>query len=300
MSLCELCPRRCRVDREREKGACGAGREMIVGAVVIHRGEEPPLVKGEGSGAVFFSGCPLRCPYCQNYQISHEAIGRTVSPEDLSRHLLGFQDQGCSNINLVSPTHFTPWIIESLRLAKGQGLNLPVMINSSGYERVETLKLWEGHGDIYLMDIKYGDNETGKRLSSVPDYWDRCREAVSYLWERYGALRTDRDGRALSGLIVRHLVLPGMISNPFSVLEFISGLSPDIPVSIMAQYNPGFYRGDMPDMQRVLSHDEYEVVLDRAEHIGFTTVFIQDMESVVTYLPDFRSDEPFGDHKKVF
>ncbi len=300
MTGCVLCPRRCPADRSRAEGACGVGEDLLVGSIVIHRGEEPPLVTGAGSGAVFFSGCPLKCAYCQNSRISHQAFGKTVTESELASFMLLLQDCGCSNINLVSPTHFAPGIIRSLTLAREQGLDLPVMLNSSGYESIESLERWEGHADLFLMDLKYGDNETGKLLSRVADYWDRAREAVAYLWEKGGALCVDENGRALSGLIVRHLVLPGMRSNPFAVLEFLAGLSLDIPVSIMSQYNPSFYSGTLAEMSRTVSPGEYEVVLEKAVDFGFATIYAQEMDSIENYTPDFASDTPFGDGLKIF
>jgi putative pyruvate formate lyase activating enzyme len=299
MTGCTLCPRACPVDRARETGACGAGPDLMVGSIVIHRGEEPPLVTGEGSGAVFFSGCPLRCSFCQNKRISHEGMGFAVSPEALAASMITLQERGCSNINLVSPTHFAPPIIAALEHARSLGLRLPVMLNSSGYEGVEALKAWQGHAGLFLMDLKYGDNETGSRLSRVSDYWDRAREAVAFLWEQYGELVLDQQGGAVSGLMVRHLVLPGMLSNPFAVLEFLAGLSLDIPVSIMSQYNPAFYQGTIPEMKRALLKEEYEVVLERACGMGFTTIFGQDMDSCGTYNPDFDAENPFGDLVKI-
>ncbi len=300
MTGCTLCPRRCAIDRSKTSGPCGAGEGLKVGAIVIHRGEEPPLVTGAGSGAIFFSGCPLKCSYCQNRQISHEADGRDISPEELADYLMLLERRGCSNINLVSPTHFAPAIRRSLALAAGLGLDLPIVLNSSGYESVEGLEAWMGSADIFLMDLKYGDNETGKTLSRVSDYWDRAREAIEYVWKEYGPLQIDAQGKGIRGLIVRHLVLPGMRSNPFAVLEFLSGLSPEIPLSIMSQYNPGFYRGELSEMGRPLSPEEYEVVVERALDLGFATVFAQDMDSPATYVPDFSLETPFGDCLRIF
>lgn len=299
MTGCTLCPRRCGIDRSQAPGACGVGDDLKIGSIVIHRGEEPPLVAGAGSGAVFFSGCPLKCVYCQNKQISHDAVGKPVPVEDLGRYLLLLQERGCSNINLVSPTHYASRIIEALALARSKGLRLPVMLNSSGYESIGALTAWRGQADLYLVDLKYGDNQTGHDFSLVSDYWDRSREAVAHLWESAGPLRCDNEGRAVSGLIVRHLVLPGMRSNPFAVLEFLAGLSTEIPVSIMSQYNPRFYAGDVPEMKRTLSRDEYEVVTERAMDLGFTMIFAQEMSSSSTYVPDFRADTPFGDFHRI-
>jgi putative pyruvate formate lyase activating enzyme len=299
MTGCALCPRACPVDRSRETGACGAGPELQVGSIVIHRGEEPPLVTGQGSGAVFFSWCPLKCSFCQNKRISHEGKGTVMSVPDLARSLLTLQERGCSNINLVSPTHYAPAIIEAIDQARGKGLHLPVMLNSSGYEGVDALKRWQGRARLFLMDLKYGDNDTGRRLSRVSNYWDRAREAVRHLWGSHGELVLNEDGAALSGLMVRHLVLPGMLSNPFAVLEFLAELSLDIPVSIMSQYNPAFYGGTIPEMKRTLEKGEYDAVLERACDMGFTTIYGQDMEAVETYVPDFDSEIPFGDQVKI-
>ncbi|HQI01529.1 MAG TPA: radical SAM protein [Deltaproteobacteria bacterium] len=300
MTGCTLCPRRCAINRSKTLGPCGVGEDLKVGAIVIHRGEEPPLVTGAGSGAVFFSGCPLKCSYCQNRQISHEADGRDISPEELADYMMLLERKGCSNINLVSPTHLAPGIRRALALAAGHGLDLPVVLNSSGYESIEGLESWVGSADIFLMDLKYGDNETGKTLSRVPDYWDRAREAIEYVWREYGPLQIDPQGRGMKGLIVRHLVLPGMRSNPFAVLEFLADLSPEIPLSIMSQYNPCFYRGALSEMSRPLSLGEYEVVVERAIDLGFGTVFTQDMDSPSTYVPDFSLETPFGDGLRIF
>lgn len=300
MTGCTLCPRQCGIDRSKAKGACRVGDELLIGAVVVHRGEEPPLVMGAGSGAIFFCGCPMRCSYCQNAQISHSCRGRAFTPEELAFAMLKLQASGCSNINLVSPTHFTPRIIETLERAHSLGMVLPVMINSSGYESEECLRRWDGHAQVYLMDLKYGDNQTGKDLSGAEDYWDVARKVMEHLAREAGPLVTDGEGKALRGLMVRHLVLPGMISNPFSVLEFLAELSLEIPISIMSQYNPGFYRGDIAEMKRRITPEEYQVVIERATNLGFETIYCQDLEAPSTYNPDFGMDKPFDDVIKMF
>lgn len=292
---CTVCPRACGTDRSKHEGACHAGRDMRVAAIVVHRGEEPPLVTGTGSGAVFFGGCPLQCPYCQNRQISHTGYGHTLTPDILAPYLLRLQAMGCSNINLVSPSPYALHLVDCLSQAQAEGLTIPVILNSSGYERIETLARLLPYISIYLMDIKYGDNHTGRQLSAVADYWDRTREAVSWLWEKVGALRTDSTGAAVSGLLIRHLVLPGMISNPFAVLEFIAELSPRIPVSIMAQYDPAFYVGENPELHRQVSEAEYAVVLERAAELGIETVFAQSLDAPRSYTPDFTAARPFGE-----
>ena len=299
MNTCSLCPRGCNVDRAHATGACSVGERLLVGSIVIHRGEEPPLVQGAGSGAIFFAGCPLKCSYCQNRQISHQAQGQILSISELASYMTVLQEKGCSNINLVTPTHYTPQILPALDMAHDAGVTLPVIVNSGGYERVETLRAWNAYAQIYLMDLKYGDNIIGETLSNVHDYWDRAREAIECIWETYGPLQTDPAGRAVKGLIVRHLVLPGMLSNPFAVLEFLAELSLDIPVSIMAQYNPVFYQGGIPAMKRHVHKEEYAVVLERAIALGFTSIFSQDLDAPDNYVPDFSSQSPFGDYQKI-
>jgi putative pyruvate formate lyase activating enzyme len=292
---CSLCPNKCGADRSSELGLCGSGSSMRVSAIVIHRGEEPPLVTGAGSGAVFFSGCPLKCPYCQNRQISHDNLGCGIIPERLSTYLLELQDMDCSNINLVTPTHYADELIPSLEAAKKGGLSIPVMLNSSGYENIETLKKLVPYIDLFLMDIRYGSNQSGLAIGGIPGYWDTAMDAVEFIWQNKGPLRLDKKGRAISGLIVRHLLLPDMLSNPLSVLDFLACLSLNIPVSMLAQYNPGFYTGDIAQMKRCITQEEYQVILNRALELGFETIYSQDVDSSENYAPDFRNLHPFGD-----
>ena len=300
MKGCTLCPRQCGIDRSEGVGACRVGEEVLVGAVVIHRGEEPPLVTGSGSGAVFFCGCPMRCSYCQNKQISRFLNGRPITKDGLADAMLELEDAGCTNINLVSPTHYTPSVLAAIESARLRGLNIPILMNSSGYESRECLECWRGYAQIYLMDLKYGDNAMGKALSGVDGYWDTARQAIKYIFETTGPLELDSEGKAIQGLMVRHLVLPSMLSNPFSVIEFLAELSLKIPLSIMSQYNPEYYRGNMQEMRRHITSDEYQVVIERAFTKGFETIYTQDMESPSLYNPDFDSFRPFDDVIKLF
>lgn len=241
----------------------------------------------------------MRCSYCQNRQISQLCQGKVMTTHELAQAMTKLEEAGCSNINLVSPGHYTPWIIESIDEARASGMGLPAVFNSSGYETRQCLKAWKDHARIYLMDLKYGDNATGKVLSGVPDYWDVAREAIAYLFETAGPLVTDSEGRALCGLMVRHLVLPGMVSNPFSVLEFLAGISTEIPISVMSQYNPAYYTGDMSDMKRPVDAGEYQAVMERAVALGFETIYVQDMDAPATYNPDFASERPFDDTDRI-
>lgn len=296
MKGCNLCPRHCNIDRAVHQGICRARDYIRIASIVIHKGEEPPLVQGAGSGAIFFSGCPMRCEYCQNKEISHNNFGIPVETDQLAHYMIKLQRLGCSNINLVSPTHYTPWIIESLLQAREMGLDLPIIVNSSGYELVSTMQKWYEHAHIYLIDLKYGDNWAGRALSKVSDYWDIARRIISHVWEEVGPLEVDKQGRAIKGLIIRHLLLPDMLSNPFAVLEFIADISLNIPISIMSQYNPKYYTGDIENMKRPISKHEYQVVLDKATSLGFKTIYTQEIDSAGEYFPDFHASRPFGDY----
>ncbi|MCX8052736.1 MAG: radical SAM protein, partial [Armatimonadetes bacterium] len=217
MRSCVLCPRNCRVNRfEGELGACGVGANAVVSSYGSHFGEESVLVGRLGSGTIFMTGCNLKCVFCQNYDISHLRRGRVVTVERLTEMMIELQNQGCHNINFVTPTHQIARIVESVEAAREAGLRVPVVYNCGGYESVEVLRLIDGVVDIYMPDVKYGDNEPGQRYSGVPDYWDRCREAVREMHRQVGDLDIRRldigDGRlttiAVRGLLVRHLVLP--------------------------------------------------------------------------------------------
>lgn len=293
---CMLCPRDCGVDRSIRHGACGVEDRLRVASIIVHQGEEPPLVHDAGSGAIFFCGCPLRCSFCQNAQISQSAKGRILSPSELAAYMIRLEVSGCSNINLVTPSHFTPKIIEALCLAHAKGLTIPVVFNSGGYEKVSTLKVWQANADIFLIDLKYGDNRAGRRFSRVDDYWDRAREAIAFVLGFAGPLVTNDKGKAIKGLIVRHLVLPDMLSNPFAVLEFLAVLSTNIPISLMSQYDPRFYHHNIPGLKRRLKENEYQVVIERALDLGFETIFTQAMDASLNYSPDFMNSRPFGDN----
>ena len=188
--LCNLCPRLCNVDRSVSRGICLARNAIKVAAIVIHRGEEPPFVKGKGSGAIFFTGCPVRCKYCQNKEISHTELGTTLTPQELARYMIKLQRLGSSNVNLITPTHYTPWILTSIKHAMGMGLTIPLMVNSGGYELISTINMWYGYASIYLIDLKYGDNATGQMLSGVRDYWDISRKIIRHIWDNIGPLKT--------------------------------------------------------------------------------------------------------------
>jgi putative pyruvate formate lyase activating enzyme len=222
-----------------------------------HFGEERPLVGTGGSGTVFFSDCNLRCVFCQNYDISHGGLGHTVTREALAAMMLSLQEDGCHNINLVSPTHQAPAIIEAVAIAAGLGLRLPIVYNTGGYDSVETLRLLEGIVNIYMPDCKYSDDEVAWRLSKVKDYPDRNREALREMHRQVGDLRIDSRGVATKGLLVRHLVLPNDMAGTKSVMEFLASLSRSTYVNVMAQYRPCYRASEHPEIARPLTREEY-------------------------------------------
>ncbi len=237
---CRLCPRGCAAHRrEGELGACGIGAEPVVSAAHPHAGEEPVLTGPFGSGTVFFTGCNLACRFCQNAEISQGRLGEAIAPSELAEIMVALQNRGCPNINLVSPTHQVAQILAALPEAVERGLMVPLVYNCGGYESVATLRLLEGVVDIYMPDLKYGDDAVGERLSGVPDYWRRARAAVREMHRQVGDLVLDRRGLAQRGLLVRHLVLPGGLAGSRAVARFLAEeISRDTCVNVMDQYHP--------------------------------------------------------------
>jgi len=244
MNPCELCPRRCRVNRSKgEAGFCGIGPLPVVSSVGPHFGEEGVLVGLGGSGTIFFAGCNLGCIFCQNYDISHHRCGQKVTIEQLAESMLHLQDAGCSNINFVTPTHVGPAIAAAIELARKDGLGLPTVYNTGGYDSVETLKLLDGLIDIYMPDMKYSDAEAAEQLSSAPDYPQVNRSAVKEMHRQVGDLQIVK-GLARRGLLVRHLVLPNGLAGSFPIIDFLAEqVSPKTVINVMDQYRP-CYKAD--------------------------------------------------------
>ena len=292
MSACALCPRRCGADRTAGKGGfCGVSEEYRIARCAPHLWEEPPISGKNGSGTVFFSGCNLRCVFCQNRQISREGLGRAVSESELESLIFGLLEQGVHNVNLVTPTHYTASLARLLEKIKPR-LPIPVVWNSGGYESVESLRMLEGLVDIYLPDFKYISPELSKAYSAAPDYADRATEAVLEMYRQVGAY-TETEGLAVKGLIVRHLVLPGCRADSIAVMRHIASILPptDIRVSVMRQYTPDFAM-DCPykNLHRRVTEFEYGSVLDEAARLGLIG-FSQGKEAATrAYTPDFEGE----------
>lgn len=266
---CELCPRKCKVNRIRgEKGFCGMGRDLQVSSYGPHFGEESPLVGIFGSGTIFLTGCNLLCVYCQNYEISHYKIGKSINEKILADFMLTLQKDGCHNINLVTPTHFAPQLVKSISIGSEKGLKIPIVWNCGGYENVEIIKLLDGIVDIYLPDIKYGRKDSAEKYSNASDYFERCKESVEEMYRQVGNLKVDHQGIAYEGLLVRHLVLPENQSGSKEVLDFIRSISKDVYVNIMDQYRPLGKACFHKELDRGITAEEYGNVISYAKKIG--------------------------------
>jgi len=272
LSSCTLCPRMCRVDRlAGETGVCKTGQLAFVSSFNPHFGEEAPLVGEHGSGTIFFTHCNLLCLFCQNFDISHEGIGQEVSAEQLAGIMMALQRQGCHNINFVTPSHVVPQLLAALEIAVADGLNVPLVYNSGGYDRPETLGLLDGVMDIYMPDFKFWDPEVARKACNAPDYPEVARQALIEMHRQVGDLVLDESGIARRGLLVRHLVMPRGMAGTRQVMRFIArNLSPRTYVNVMSQYRPCGRAEEVPGLGTPLSPAGYRRAVDEAAEEGLT------------------------------
>jgi len=278
---CRLCPRECGVDRlAGETGFCRSTAELRVASWNLHPWEEPPISGTNGSGTIFFSGCTGRCIFCQNYPISQLGVGRTVSIDDLAGMMLELQGRGAHNINLVTATHVVPQFIRALDMAAGQGLRLPIVYNSSGFESLETLRLLENIVDVYLPDAKYADDEIARRLSSFPDYVENNRTALTEIYRQVGDhLELDDAGLLRRGMIIRHMVLPGNLAGSADLFRWIAeNLSPHVHVSLMNQYFPAHRAFAHPLLTRKVTGEEYDAAVEAFFEAGLQNGWSQECD----------------------
>lgn len=283
---CMICPRNCGAQREDVIGLCGAGDKIKVARAAPHFWEEPCLSGENGSGTVFFSGCNLGCVFCQNFDVSHRAFGKEVDGVQLMRIFDALIEKGVHNLNLVTPSHFTPMLAKVLREYNSP---VPVVWNSSGYEKAETLKMLEGLVDIYLPDIKYFDSAPALKYSAASDYFEHASEAVLEMHRQVGGVELDENGIAKKGLIIRHLVLPGNISQAVKVFEWVRNNLPiETYISVMRQYVPFGEGKNMPPVNRRLSAREYSIVKQKILAMGFENCFFQSGEAAEeSFIPNF-------------
>lgn len=287
---CTLCPRKCRVNRlKNEIGICKANQNVKIGLANLHFYEEPCISGLSGSGTVFFSGCNLRCCFCQNYKISQEFNGKEISIEDLGDEFIRLQNENANNINLVTGFMYVPQIIEAIKIAKIKGLHIPIVYNTSGYEELETIKMLNGYVDIYLPDIKYYYNEIGSSLSKVNDYFEIATKAIKEMYNQVGSPVFNSNGILKKGLIIRHLVLPNHIRNSKMVLKWIKeNFDTNVYVSVMAQYFPSYKANYTTDVNRKLSSEEYKEIESYVSKLNIKG-YIQDLEdNEEKYVPNFE------------
>ncbi|OGU17206.1 MAG: radical SAM protein [Geobacteraceae bacterium GWC2_53_11] len=278
LAACDLCPHDCGVNRIKDqRGVCGAGLKPKIASANVHHGEEPPISGSKGSGTIFLTGCSLKCVFCQNYPISQFGNGEELTTSALAARMLKLQRQGVHNINFVTPTHYLPQILAALWLAIPQGFRLPLVWNSSGYEKVDALRLLDGVVSIYLPDMKYSDDAVAQRLSAASVYRDLNRLAVAEMLRQAGHLALDDEGIAVSGMIIRHLVLPGGLSGTSATLEWIAGhLGTETHISLMKQYFPAHRAPDMEDINRKITDEEYDDAAELLETFGLENGWVQD------------------------
>ena len=287
---CTLCPRACAVDRRRVRGFCGGGMAAAIDLAELHHWEEPIISGSKGSGALFFSGCSMRCVYCQNFEISRHCRGKEHDSASMAELMLGFQSRGAHNINLVTAGHFTPQVADAINRAKREGLILPVVWNSNAYELPDTLRLLEGLIDIYLPDFRYWDDSTAVKYSSAPGYSETARRAILEMFSQVGHIKTN-GGLAVRGLMVRILVLPGIAEQAESILGWIAeSLGPETHISLMGQYYPAHEAARFPEINRSLREEEYERCLEALDRLGFENGFVQEVGSSARYTPKFRRE----------
>ena len=270
---CTVCPHSCRVNRVKgEKGFCKTGERVRIASFFPHRGEEFPIRGYRGSGTIFISYCNMRCVYCQNYDISQEGEGEEYFPEEIAAIMLYLQEEGCHNINWVTPSHVVPQLLKALYVAVGKGLKIPIVYNTSSYDSIETLKLLDGVVDIYLPDIKYLSNSYGRKYSKVKNYPEITKKAIKEMFRQVGNLKTDENGIAYKGVLIRHLVLPENISTSKEVIDFISSICPDAHINIMSQYRPYYKAYMFKELNKPIDMQEYYSLINYAKTKGLKVV----------------------------
>lgn len=292
LEQCMLCPHNCKVNRlNGQIGRCKCNDKIKVALVSLHKFEEPCISGNNGSGTIFFSNCNLRCMFCQNYEISHLGKGKEVTVEELADMFINQQKRGAHNINLVTPTMYVIQIIEAIKIAKGRGLNIPIIYNTNSYENVETIKMLEGYIDVYLPDLKYFSNDLCVKYSKVNNYFENATKAIKEMYSQVGAPEFDENGMIKKGVIIRHLILPNYMQNTKNILKWIKENIPDdVYVSIMSQYFPTYKANEDNKINRKLTKKEYKTIEDYMYMIDLKNGYMQDYvddENEEKYVPEF-------------
>lgn len=284
--ICNLCPRKCNVNRDLKSGFCGVSNTLKVARAQLHFWEEPIISGTNGSGTIFFSGCNLKCVYCQNYNISKENFGKDITTQRLAEIFKELENAGAHNINLVTPSHYVKQIVEALNIYKPK---IPVVYNTSGYDSVEELKMLEGYVDVYLTDLKYYSSELSQKYSSAKNYFEVCSLAIKEMI-RQQPKNVMENGLIKKGVIIRHMVLPNCIDDSFKVLDWIkNNLGEDVIVSVMGQYTPYFNASKFPEINRKLKPVEYKLVINHFNKLGLKNGFMQSLDSAdENFIPPFN------------
>ena len=291
LNKCNLCPHECNINRNDGKiGRCRASNKVKIALYSTHNFEEPCISGTKGSGTVFFSNCNLNCVYCQNYEISQLGKGKEITIEELSDIFLIQQEKHVENINLVTPTSYVPQIIQAIKIAKNKGLKIPIVYNTNSYENIETLKILEGYIDIYLPDLKYSQNDLGKRYSNIDNYFEIATKAIKEMVRQVGVPKINKNGIIQKGVIIRHLVLPNNIENSEKVLKWIKeNLPEEIYISIMAQYFPTYKAKDNNELNRKLTKDEWSEIENYIEELNIKNGYVQELgEHEEEYVPKWE------------
>ena len=290
-NICTICPHKCGINREINAGRCKAGNKIEIGGYSLHKFEEPCISGENGSGTVFFSKCNLNCVFCQNYEISNLGNGKKIEVEELSDIFIKQQENNAENINLVTPTIYTNQIIEAIKLAKNDGLRIPVIYNSNGYENIETLKRLEGLIDVYLPDLKYYENNIALKYSKIDDYFDIATKAILEMYRQVGSPKFDKKGMIKKGLIIRHLVLPNNIENSKQILKWLKdNMDKNVYISVMTQYFPTYKAKEYPEINRKITKEEYEKLENYIYELKIENGYMQDYseEDEEAYVPKWN------------
>ncbi|MDQ0150654.1 radical SAM protein [Eubacterium multiforme] len=293
---CNLCMRRCNVNRLKgEVGVCNSSDKIKVARAKLHMWEEPPISLDNGSGTVFFSNCNFKCVFCQNHEISQEHKGAFITVNELANIFLRLQKEGANNINLVTPTHYVPQIIEALKIAKKEGLTLPILYNTNGYDSLETIKALKGYIDVYLPDFKYFDDKYAIKYSKAPNYRENLIKILKEMFSQVSKNKFDNKGRMIKGMIIRHLMLPGLLFDSKKVIDTIYSLFGDnVYISIMNQYTPMFKAFEFKEISKPLNPKVYDSLINYAAEIGIKNAFIQDNGTNTTdFVPSFNLEGVF-------
>lgn len=290
LEKCAICPHNCGINRlNNQIGRCKSKDTVKVALYSTHNFEEPCISGKKGSGTVFFSNCNMNCVFCQNYEISQQGKGKEISIEELADIFIKQQEKDVENINLVTPTSYVPQIIEAIKIARGNGLKLPIVYNTNGYEKVETLKVLDGYVDIYLPDFKYSDDDLAKRLSKVDNYFEIVTEALKEMYRQTGKAVFNDEGIMQKGMIIRHLVLPNHVLNSRRVLKWINENMHDVYVSVMAQYFPTYKAKEIDDISRKLTKEEFEQIENYLYRLDLENGYIQELgEHEEEYVPNWE------------